>query len=331
MNSNTEKAYVELNGVRQGMFIEGADLKKPVLLYLHGGMPEHFLSARYPTGLDDYFTVVWWDRRGSGLSYSPTIAAHTMTVEQMIEDTLAITNYLRDRFEQEQIYMMGHSGGTFFAIQAAARAPRLYCTYIAIAQMSFQLKSEQLAYAYMLTRFRETGDVKMVRRLERAPVASSVPLPAAYMKLRDKAMHSLGIGTMHDMHSVLSGIFLASLRSRDYTMAEKVKLWRGKLFSDRFMWNEMLSTDLTQQVTELRLPVYFLHGRLDFTVSYAEARSYLNAIDAPLKGFYTFEHSAHSPVFEEPERLREIVQRDVVPGAIGLADAEGAQDGSPST
>jgi hypothetical protein len=45
---------------------------------------------------------------------------------------------------------MGHSGGTFSGIQAAARMPQLYYAYIGVAQISDQLESERLAYDYML-------------------------------------------------------------------------------------------------------------------------------------------------------------------------------------
>ncbi len=66
-----------------------------------------------------------------------------------------MTNYLRKRFGQDKIYLMGHSGGTFIGIQAAARAPELYHAYIGVSQMSYQLKSEKLAYDYMLQRFKD--------------------------------------------------------------------------------------------------------------------------------------------------------------------------------
>jgi hypothetical protein len=52
------------------------------------------------------------------------------------------------------------------------------------------------------------------------------------------------------------------------------------------------------------------------------ARSYYEQLDAPLKGFYTFPKSAHSPLFEEPGRMREIIQTDVLAGTKGLADPE---------
>jgi hypothetical protein len=57
---------------------------------------------------------------------------------------------------------MRHSGGTFFGIQAAARAPQLYHAYIGVSQMVNQLESERRAYAYMLQRFSENGDAGMV-------------------------------------------------------------------------------------------------------------------------------------------------------------------------
>jgi len=319
--SISEKIHVNINGVEQGMFIKSKDETKPVLLYLHGGMPDYFLTQTYPTGLEDYFTVVWWEQRGSGLSYSADIPPETMTLEQMISDTLEVTNYLRHRFGKEKIYLMGHSGGTFIGIQAAARAPELYYAYIGMAQMSYQLKSEKLAYEYMLEQFKENGNMRMVRKLEAAPVTMTDGTPDAYRALRDPAMHSLGIGTTHDMNSVITGLFLPSLQSRDYTLSEKVNTWRAKAVSGvAMLWDEMLATDLSKQVTELAVPVYFFEGIYDYTCSYVLAKDYFEQLKAPIKGFYTFEQSAHSPMFEEPEKMQKILLEDVLAGANSLAD-----------
>jgi pimeloyl-ACP methyl ester carboxylesterase len=319
--SISEKVFVNINGVEQGMFIMSKDATHPVLLYLHGGMPDYFLTQRYPTGLEDYFTVVWWEQRGSGISYSADIPPETMTLEQMISDTLEVTNYLRHRFGKEQIYLMGHSQGTFIGIQVAARAPELYYAYIGVAQISNQLKSERLAYEYMLQQFQENGNLEMVRKLEAAPVTMTDGTPDAYLALRDEAMHSLGIGTTHDMKSVLSGIFFPSLTFRGYTLLEKVNMWRGKSQSGvSLLWDEMIATDLTIKVPELEIPVYFIEGIYDYTCSYTLAKDYLEKLQAPLKGFYTFEQSAHSPLFEEPESFIAIMVNDVLNSNVNLAD-----------
>jgi pimeloyl-ACP methyl ester carboxylesterase len=319
--SISEKVFLDINGVRQGMFVKGKNVRNPVLLYLHGGMPDYFLTQKYPTGLEDHFTIVWWEQRGAGLSYRPDIPRETLTTEQLISDTLAVTNYLRNRFGQDRIYLMAHSGGTFIGIQAAARAPELYHAYIGVAQTSNQLNSEQLAYEYMLQRFRENGDTGMVRKLEASPVSSTGGTPAAYLALRDDAMHRLGVGTMHDMTSVAGGIFLESLKNRDYTMTEKINLWRGKMSAGvSAVWDEMITTDLSEAVPRLAVPVYFFEGSYDFTCSSTEARAYFDRLQAPVKGFYTFEQSAHSPMFEEPQKTVRIMREDVLAGANRLAD-----------
>jgi pimeloyl-ACP methyl ester carboxylesterase len=319
--SISEKIHVNINGVEQGMFIRSKDATNPVMLYLHGGLPDYFLNEKYPTGLEDYFTVVWWEQRGSGLSYSPDIPRETMNLEQMISDTLEVTHYLRQRFGKEKIYLMGHSGGTFIGIQAAARAPELYSAYIGVAQMSNQLKSEKLAYDYMLQQFKENGNTRMVRKLEAAPVTMTDGTPPAYLVVRDEAMHSLGVGTTHDMNSVITGIVLPSFQFREYTLGEKLNLWRGKASSGvSSLWDEITTTDLAKQLTQLDLPVYFLHGMYDYTCSYPEAKAYFEKINAPVKGFYTFEQSAHSPMFEEPEKVQKILLEDVLKGTNSLAD-----------
>lgn len=322
--SISEKTFVNVNGAQLGMFIKSRDVANPVLLYLHGGMPEYFLTRRHPVRLEDHFTVVWWEQRGAGLSYSPAAPPTLLTAEQIIADVFEVTDYLRRRFGKEKIYLMAHSGGTFVGIQAAARRPQLYLAYIGVAQISHQLASEKRAYDYMLARYREIGDQSMVRKLEAGPVSLSTGVPETYLLVRDDAMHSLGVGTTREIHSVLHGIFLESLKCREYTLSEKVQLWRAKASSGvTSLWSEMIGTDLSAGVTEFRLPVYFLHGIHDYTVSYEEAKSYFRRIRAPRKGFYSFQRSAHSPVFEEPDASLNVLLKDVLAGTADLADSGG--------
>ena len=86
------------------------------------------------------------------------------------------------------------------------------------------------------------------------------------------------------------------------------------------MWDVMIATDLTNTLPELKIPVYFLSGRYDYTCSIRLAKDYFEKLQAPMKGFYTFERSAHSPLFEEPERFMEILINDVLNNSVNLAD-----------
>jgi pimeloyl-ACP methyl ester carboxylesterase len=303
------------------MFIKAKDKTRPVLLYLHGGMPEYFLTQRHPTGLEAEFVVCWWEQRGAGLSYRPGMPLESVTVEQLVADTLALTNDLRRRFGKDRIYLMGHSGGSFLGMHAVARAPELYHAYIGVAQMGCQLRSETQAYDYMLGRCRAEGRAALVRKLEAAPVTLEQGVPPAYLRVRDEAMHALGVGTMRAMRSVVTGLFLPSLQNRDYSLAEKINLWRGKAASGvSTMWQEILTTNLAERVSSVGVPVYFLHGVHDYTCTHAEASTYFDGLAAPLKGFYTFSKSAHSPMFEEPGTFMAILREDVLRGTNRLAD-----------
>jgi pimeloyl-ACP methyl ester carboxylesterase len=163
----------------------------------------------------------------------------------------------------------------------------------------------------------------MVGQLEAAPVTLAGGTPPGYLGLRDAAMHRLGVGTMREMTDVIRGLFLASFQAREYTLGEKINLWRGKFTAGvSALWGEVTTTDLAQTLPRVDLPVYFLHGRHDYTVSYTLAKAYFDRLRAPLKGFYTFERSAHSPMFEEPERTLRILREDVLAGTTSLADAQ---------
>jgi pimeloyl-ACP methyl ester carboxylesterase len=88
------------------------------------------------------------------------------------------------------------------------------------------------------------------------------------------------------------------------------------------VWDEMLGTDLAARVPRLQVPVYLFHGVHDRTCGYAQARAWYARLEAPLKAFYSFAGSAHSPLFEEPERALRFLREDVLAGKRDLADQD---------
>lgn len=319
LGSISERVAVKIGGISQGMIIQSADPASPVMLFLHGGpgMTEFFMEQDYPTGLDRHFTMVWWEQRGAGMSFSADIPPETMTMKQMIADTVEVADYLRARFGQDRILLLGHSWGSYLGIQVAAAAPDRFLAYIGMAQIAHQLRSEVMARDYLIGAYRERGDAAMVRRLEGALVCMEHGLSPAWMRLRDRAMHGMGVGHTRNIRSVITGIFLPVWRVRAYTVMDKINVWRGKIWSRPFFWDDLLKDDLSKRLTELELPVYFFVGRYDYTANPKLSQAYFEAIDAPVKRFYVFENSAHSPLFEEPARAKEILLNDVMGGSNG--------------
>jgi predicted alpha/beta-fold hydrolase len=128
--SISEKAWIEVSGIKQGMFIRGENPQNPVILYVHGGPGTpmlQFISALEKRvkseRLEKYFTVCYWDQRGAGMTYSKSTDPATMTVEQMVEDTREVTEYLKSRFGQDKIYLLGHSWGSYLGVKTVEKYP----------------------------------------------------------------------------------------------------------------------------------------------------------------------------------------------------------------
>lgn len=316
-----EKIFIEVNGDQQGMFLQSVDTDNPVLLFLHGGpgSPEFAFTQEKPTGLEDLFTVCWWEQRGSGISYKKNISRETMTIEQMIADTLVVTDYLRDRFKKDKIYIIGHSWGTLLGTLTVQRKPELFHAYIGIGQLSNQLESERLAYTYMLNEFRQKGEQRMVRKMEKFPIDQGADVTNTYLSVRSAGMMKLGVGVMHDCRSMLN-IGGMLLRFKGYSLKEKIKFMQGNSFALECLWDDILKIDLIKEIPELDIPIYILHGKYDYQVSYTLAKEFSQSIKAPLVSFYTFEKSAHSPCFEEPEKMYRILREDILQKRSELAD-----------
>lgn len=316
-----EKFFIEINGAKQGIFLQSENTKNPVLLFLHGGAgsPEIAFTQKYPTGLEKLFTVCWWEQRGSGISYSPKIRPQEMTIEQMISDTIMVTHYLLNRFGKEKIYIMGHSWGSLLGILTVQQQPELFHAFIGIGQVAQQDRSERLAYTYMLNEFCKRNDTKMIRRLKKFPIDDGGCISIKYLGVRSTGMNRLGIGVMHSMTSMWDCIAIV-LGYKGYTLSEKFKFALGNSFSLKYLWNTVLQIDLIKQVPDLQVPVYIFQGRYDYQVSYVVARDYAKVLNAPIKGFYTFDNSAHSPCFEEPDKMCHILRVDVLQNQVSLSD-----------
>ena len=321
-----EKIFINIGNTRQGMFIVGKNINNPVLLFLHGGpgMPTFFLEKQYPTGMEQHFTVCYWEQTGGGISFSPDISPEEMSVDRIVKDAIEVTKYLRQRFGKEKIYLMGHSWGSLIGILTSAKAPHLFEAYIGVAQITNQSESEKLAFKFMLDKYNEAGIKGMISKFESYNLENGNEEMIRYFKspLRDKAMHELGIGTMHGMKSVISGVFVPFMTSNQYTIAERINLWRAKMFllNKTKLIEELFHHNLPVEISKLSIPVCFLSGVHDYTVNYELSREYLKKIDAPVKGFYTFENSAHSPMHEESARFIEIMREDVMLKCNKLAD-----------
>ena len=174
----------------------------------------------------------------------------------------------------------------------------------------------------MLDRFKQEGDMKMVRKLEEAPVTLGNGTPEGYLALRDKAMHALGIGTTHDMKSVVSGIFIPSWLAREYTLKEKVDLWRGRSFSRKFgLWDKLLLYRSHYCGANARASRLFLPRPIRLHLLLRPGETVFPSARCAFEGVLHVRALSPLSRARRSRKARSILRQDVLAGSTSLADA----------
>lgn len=314
VHSLSEKTTLKADGAELGLILLSDNVDNPVLLVCGGGpgIPQYLLESFYPSVLPEYFTVCYYDYRGTGLSFDSSIDTDEMTTNRFIDDTLLVTDYLRECFGKEKIYIMGHSFGTYVALNTVYLHPENYIAYLAMSQDCDQHRSELLAYDYMRSQYEKLGNRSMVVKFDEYHIDESDEDYRKYTNsgLRDKAMHALGVGTTSDMDNVITGIFFPSLRVTAYTPLERINIWRGKAASGSFaVHNESRLFNAFESIKSINIPIWFFAGENDMTCCTSLQKEYYETIDAPNKEFFLYEGCAHSPIYEDSNKSREIFDK----------------------
>ena len=308
--SISEIKTMKINGINQGMIIRGRDSTKPVLLYLHGGPgdPEFPFVHYFNPGIEDLFVVCYWDQRGAGLSYSKHILPETMTLSQFVDDAGKVSEYLIHRFNRKKIFLLGHSWGTMLGSFTVNKYPELYYAFIAVGQVGDQARAERISYDYVLSRARELKDKKAIRNLEKiGPPPYSDP-KEAINKMNTERRYVIRYGGAVKKGSFYPRAIKPLLFCKEYTFKDKINYLKGMKLTKSYLWDVIMKSNLFKEIPSQKIPVYIIQGTSDYETSYSVAKEYFDSLQAPLKRFYTFENSAHSPIFEEPEKFDDVLK-----------------------
>jgi len=105
---------ITIGGIPQSIWFRGISTSNPLLILLHGGpgASESALFRHYNSALEQYFTVVYWEQRGTGRSFHSNIPPNSMSIAQFVRDLDEVVEQVRHRFNKEKVILVGHSWGT---------------------------------------------------------------------------------------------------------------------------------------------------------------------------------------------------------------------------
>ncbi len=312
---------LKLGDVNQSVKIRGHDKNNPVMLFLHGGPGFPLFpvdqSSRVMRELEKHFTMVYWEQRGTGGSFSWRLRNASLSVDDFVEATRELVMYVQELLDAEKVFLWGHSWGSNFGAIFASKYPGLLHAYVSTGQSVNPFKNERLCYEFVLENALEDNNRRALRQMERVDT-----LPENY-SLRDALLVRRWVTTYggvvkepeNDRYIQPDNI-INTLRAPEYGIVDKLNMILMPYFSAEELWEDLKRLDLKEQADRIEVPVFFMIGRHDVIVSAVLAEKYFEMLDAPRgKQLIWFEESAHRPHHEETEKFLRKMETLVLPVA----------------
>jgi pimeloyl-ACP methyl ester carboxylesterase len=323
--SGIQETYkTTIGGVDQWLNVRGQDRANPLLLFVHGGPASPSMPTiwQYQRPLEEYFTVVNWDQRGAGKTYSeadPQTVADTIHIPRYIADAVEVAEFLRNKYHKDKIILMAHSWGTVVAMGAALKRPDLFSAYVGVGQVISVRENERLSYDYALQQAKARNNAEALKDLQSiAPYPGDQPITRERIILARKWPQFYGGMTAYRETS--DYYFDGPLLSPEYTADDVHNIDQGNLLTLGRLLPEFVQVDYSP-VRSFPIPVVMFMGRHDYTTPSAPTAQWLARLKAPYKQGVWFEHSAHMIPWEEPGKVLVSMLRYVRP----LADKRQGQ------
>ena len=111
-------------------------------------------------------------------------------------------------------------------------------------------------------------------------------------------------------------VFSQILRSPEYSLRDVTYFLRNIFGTTPSLDDDVAGYDGHRYGTHFPMPVFLLLGRHDWQTPSTLAAEWLDTLRAPHKQVVWFEHSAHSPVTDEPDRFAEVLRTVVRPAVL---------------
>jgi len=280
-----ESLSIKAGNILQWIKIDGDNDQHPVLLFIHGGPGSSVMSYanRFTNELQKHFIVVQWDQRETGKTKSLNSSPEPLTIPLLELDVVDVINYLRNKFHQNKICLVGHSWGGFLALEVASHHPELLATCFAASPMIHQVKSEKMA----LDKMKELADHENNKKAQQELAEIKIPFEnGTQLFYHRKWLYQL-----------------INLQQVPFTQSY-VENWSTTWLS---LFNEACTINFVEVAPEIKCPIYFLVGRKDFQTNFKLTESYFQKVKAEKKELFWFNHSAHSLNLTESQKFQDVI------------------------
>lgn len=296
-----EGRFVSINGVEQWIAIRGADVRKPIMLFLQGGpgIGAAFMAPAL-AAWEQEFTVVYWDQPGGGFTDIKNAGnPGEQTLDRYARDAIAVAEYALRRLGQRKLVVFGNSWGTQLGVEVIHRRPDLVSAYVGASQ-AVGMRGWVRGYELALDAARARGDVAAVASLERAG-------PPPYASLEAFMPRQIYTNPPGQPASEVETAATAAFNAIIFSPPAPGASWAAPIapppgydFGAVFMRTATAMIPVWQQM-EIRdygrrfpMPIFVFQGDNDINTPHDLARDWVSEIEAPAKAFELIPGASHN-------------------------------------
>ena len=303
MPKHMTEEYVPINGIFQ-YFLHIQNPSKDVMIMLHGGpgLANSYL-AYYQEPYLDFCNVVYYDQRGAGKTQLKNeIRPEGLSVDVLLEDLRQTIAYIKQKYETDRVFLVGHSWGTMLGTQYILQYPQDVTGYIGYGQVVSQAAEDTVWYEYLKAAVLKSGNQENRKIL--AGVSENFPHVDREAYFKEYAV-LFGLSLQYDY--MVNDVFEIYSKSPIWTAEDEILSNEIEAFNKK-LYDEVLFGYDVSNVKEYQLPIYYVLGRYDEMTSSKIAAAYFETITAPKKGLYWIEDAGHLVDTDNPSAFFKVIK-----------------------
>lgn len=307
---NISEQKLRIGRIYQNILTLQTDIKNPILLIIHGGpgSPDRPLVCKYNIELANSFTVICWDQRCSGLSYTKQSRSQPLSTELMLSDLKELVEQLLKMYGQKKLFLAGHSWGAYLGLWFASLYPQYLYHYIGTGQGISSKIDETEKYNFVLNEAKKNADIKTIDRL----LSYGEPINGVYPNNNEQAstfvgrmIHKYG-GYINERNNFSTNkIYSLYLKFYKHNI---LKVVGGINYSVKHLTPKMKENDIISDIKSLDVPITLIFGEKDYICPVATAKKWFDRVTAPKKNFIIIKNASHMVNFEQPDEWNKCIK-----------------------
>ncbi len=306
ISSNAQDVfYVENDGAKMPVLVEGNTASKIMVLFVHGGPGGTGIGFNNDEAMSKYlksqYALAFWDQRGAGTSQGNG----TLSFDAYVSDMEKVISVLKYRYGADiKLFVMSHSWGGLIAPAFLTKSDNQKGVkgWINVAGAHNYYLNDSLTRAYLLS-FGKTQIAQNIHTADWQPIVDycQVNIPNYdYAMSQNYANCAFSAeGFIDSIHPASAGISSILTKGYPFSLFWTVSNAGSTQFSN--LGKEIIHKEFSSKLNTITIPVLCITGKYDFTVPMGLAKEVMEKITSKKKHLLILQNSGHICMENEPD------------------------------